>query len=206
MKVKTLDQLFVEHGTDKGSSHPVKGHGYGPHYEHWFEPLRFDPLVMAEIGCGGGESMRAWLDYFQSPGFHLFGADIVKDTNPWNSPDQRPDPRYRFIHLNQDDELNLKCFAAMCGGEFDIVLDDGSHTNTGIITTFNALWPLVKPTGLYCIEDLGAGYTPGSVHVKAGMPDHKAWLHALVDRLVTGSQGIDSAYFAEELVIIKKKR
>lgn len=203
--MKPLDRIFIENGTDKGSQHPAGGHNYSSHYEEAFCGLRFDPIVMTEIGCGGGESMRAWLEYFQSPHFKLFGADLVYGTNPWNDPAASPDPRYTFIHLDQNDETNLKCFAAMCGGSFDIVLDDGSHCNTGIITTFNTLWGCVRPGGLYCIEDLGAGYTPGSVHVKPGAPDHKTWLHALADRILTGAQEIDSVTFSHELAIIRKK-
>lgn len=204
--LRTLDEIFVIHGTDKGSQHPAGGHNYSPHYRAAFEPLRFDPLVMTEIGCGGGESMRAWLEYFQSPEFRLFGADIVRDTNPWNTPSGRvSDPRYTFIHLNQDDETNLKCFAAMCGGEFDIVIDDGSHRNDSIITSFNVLWNCVRPAGLYIIEDYGCGYTTGSVHVKPGMPDHRSWLHALADRVVTGAQEIDSVTISQELVILRRK-
>lgn len=203
--MKSLDSLAVEMGTDKGSQHPVKGHDYCKHYQAAFETRRFDPLVMTEIGVGGGESIRTWLAYFESPQFRLFGADLVYDTNPWNTPLHKPDPRYTFIHLNQDDETNLKCFAAMCGGEFDIVLDDGSHTNVGIITTFGALWSCVRPGGLYCIEDLGSGYTPGSVHVKPGLPSHAAYFHALMDRVITGAAEIDSVIFSHELAIIRKK-
>lgn len=203
--MRTLDEIFVAHGTDKGSQHPAGGHNYSLHYELAFAGLRFDPLVMTEIGCGGGESMRAWLEFFQSPAFRLFGADIVRDTNPWNTPEIKPDPRYTFIHLNQDDETNLRCFAAMCGGEFDIVLDDGSHCNTSIITTFNVLWDCVRPGGIYAIEDLGSGYTPGSVHVKSGAPSHASWLHALADRVITGAHEIESVTFSHELAIIRKK-
>ena len=205
MNMETLDDIFIANGTDKGSKHPVHGHNYADHYEHWFKPRRFDDLVFCEIGVGGGESVRSWLAYFESPEFRLIGADIVKDTNEWNTPDLKADPRYRFIHLNQEDEVNVKCFAAMVGAEFDIIVDDGAHTNTGIIASFNVLWPLLKKGGLYCIEDLGAGFTPGSVHIKPGLPPHKAWLHGIVDLMMTGPQETEFAYFSHELVILKKK-
>src|SRR5262249_15124076 len=115
------------------------------------------------------------------------------------------DPRYCFVHLNQEDEQNLDCFVAMTHNYFDVVIDDGAHTNTGIIRTFNKMWPDLKPGGLYCIEDLGSGFTPGSVFIKPGMPDHKAWLHALVDRMMTATESLDSVYFGPELAILKKK-
>lgn len=201
--MKTLDEIFCEHGTDKGSKHTYgNGHNYAPAYQHVFEPLRFDPLKLVEIGVGGGESVRSWLEYF--PSAKIFGVDITEKTNPWNTPGESPDPRYCFLQGNQDDPTMWACWLANCGAP-NIVVDDGSHENTSIIITFNALWPALAAGGIYCIEDIGAGYTPGSVHVKPGQPDHKSWLHALVDRIMTGAAEIESVSFSHELAIIKKK-
>lgn len=41
--------------------------------------------------------------------------------------------------------------------QFDIIIDDGGHKNCQIKTSFDALWPTVKPGGLYFIEDLQVG-------------------------------------------------
>jgi len=40
------------------------------------------------------------------------------------------------------------------GGEFDVIIDDGGHTNCQIWTSFQKLWPTVKRGGLYFIEDM----------------------------------------------------
>ncbi len=200
--MKKLDEIFVANGTDKGSKHPVYGHAYAPFYEDFFEPLRFDPLKLLEIGVGGGESIKSWLEYF--PSAKVFGVDITEKTNEWNTPGSSPDSRYCFLQGNQEDATMWQCWLANCGTP-DIVIDDGSHENTGIIAAFNALWSALNPSGLYCIEDLGAGYTPGSVHVKPGQPDHRSWLHALADRIITGAEEIDSVTFSHELAILKKK-
>jgi hypothetical protein len=37
---------------------------------------------------------------------------------------------------------------------FDIVIDDGGHQNTHTVTTFAHFWPVVRPGGMYFIEDL----------------------------------------------------
>lgn len=46
------------------------------------------------------------------------------------------------------------------GGEFDIIIDDGSHIGTEQIATFNNLWPSLNPGGWYVVEDLFAAYDP----------------------------------------------
>ena len=40
------------------------------------------------------------------------------------------------------------------GGHFDVVIDDASHANEAIRTSFNVLWPHVQPGGIYILEDL----------------------------------------------------
>jgi len=45
------------------------------------------------------------------------------------------------------------------GGKFDVVVDDGSHLNCHIWTTFLKFWPLMKPGGLYFIENIHVGRT-----------------------------------------------
>lgn len=203
--MKTLDEIFCEHGTDKGSKHPYGiGHDYAPAYQRVFEPIRFDPLSMLEIGIGGGESVKSWLEYFASG--KVFGIDITANTNEWNTPESSPTPRYRFQQGDQSDPTMWKCAFANWGiTSLDVIIDDGSHNNTDIIAAFGAAWQTINPGGLYCIEDLGAGYTPGSVHVKPGAPSHAVWLHALVDRIVTGADEIESVSFSRELAIIRKR-
>lgn len=46
------------------------------------------------------------------------------------------------------------------GAAFDVVIDDGSHLPAHQLATLQNLWPLVKPGGIYCIEDLHESYWP----------------------------------------------
>lgn len=43
-------------------------------------------------------------------------------------------------------------------GQFDLVLDDGGHTMTQQITSFNMLYPSVRPGGIYMVEDCHTSY------------------------------------------------
>ena len=45
-------------------------------------------------------------------------------------------------------------------GPFDIIIDDGSHFQEHIFTSFNILWPFLNPGGIYVIEDLATAYWP----------------------------------------------
>jgi hypothetical protein len=204
--MKTLDEIAIEHQTDKATVFTrtyAKPKGFTIHYERFFAPLRFDKLNILEIGVAGGESIQMWLDYFECAS--VYGVDIVEKTNPWNDPATSPNPRYRFLQGSQSDKTMWECLKAVWGTRWDIVIDDGSHCNDDMITAYGCMWDCIVPGGYYAIEDLGAGYTPGSVHVKPGFPPHAQWLHAFVDVLMTSPGGIDSAYFANELVILRKR-
>lgn len=55
----------------------------------------------------------------------------------------------------------LQSWIQRSGGDFDIIIDDGGHKNAQIKTSFDNLWPTLKPGGLYFLEDLQVGRNPG---------------------------------------------
>lgn len=61
---------------------------------------------------------------------------------------------------DQADRPTLRRWIQKSGGEFDVVIDDGEHTNRQILTSFEELWPQVRPGGFYFIEDLHVGRHP----------------------------------------------
>lgn len=42
--------------------------------------------------------------------------------------------------------------------QFDIIIDDGSHVCADVINTFYALFSLLRPSGVYLVEDLHTSY------------------------------------------------
>jgi len=46
-------------------------------------------------------------------------------------------------------------------GPFDVVIDDGSHVNEHVRTSFRTLFPYLRDGGVYAIEDLWTAYCPG---------------------------------------------
>jgi hypothetical protein len=156
------------------------GHGYLPLYARHFSRRRFSVRRLLEIGVGGYEdpytglaSLRMWRSFF--PRAQLFGLDINTKVVD--------EPRITFVKGSQDDSAVLDHLVEIAGGSFDIVIDDGSHINAHVRTTFEHLFPYVTPGGLYVIEDLQTAYAPDSGGGPPGWPGTSI---AMVKDLVDG--------------------
>ncbi|MEU9336289.1 class I SAM-dependent methyltransferase [Streptomyces sp. NPDC048290] len=148
-----LTSLAVRFDADKWG-----GHWYTPHYQRYFEPLRDRRVKVLEIGVGGydapdlgGASLRMWKHYFYRG--QVYGLDLY----PKHGVDE---PRLRTFQGDQGDPAFLTGFAAE-HGPFDIVVDDGSHFSEHVLTSFAALFPSLRPGGLYVVEDTQSSYWPG---------------------------------------------
>lgn len=130
----TLDELAIQHGTDKSTQY----HGYSLIYDAIFSCMRSEPVSLLEIGVYGGASLRMWRDYF--PRGQITGIDIMHECG------QHRGDRIRVEIADQrtytTDETH------------DIIIDDGSHDPDHFLESFRRLWPSVRPGGYYCIEDL----------------------------------------------------
>lgn len=203
----TFDEICLKNGADKASSHPVKGHDYARHYDEAFYAIRNDQIKVLEIGVGGGESIRSWLDYF--PNAHVYGCDIVANTNPWNTHypagTPNPNPRYDFLQGDQSSKTHWACYLAFSKTDFTVIVDDGGHFSGQVITTFECLWPAVVPGGFYCIEDLAVGSTVGTVFLTPGYPKHMDWLRDLIEKMNLGQNDIAEIHCSPELAILRKK-
>ncbi|MEU4613546.1 hypothetical protein [Streptomyces umbrinus] len=133
-------------------------HWFTPHYDRHFRPYRDEEVRVLEIGIGGykhpewgGGSLRMWKHFFHRGLIH--GLDIVDKSH---ADEQR-------ITTLIGDQNDPDCLAEIAEkyGPFDIVIDDGSHINEHVRTSFQALFPHVRNGGLYVIEDLWTAYWPG---------------------------------------------
>lgn len=142
--------------TDKGDKGP-NGNHYASWYDVWFSKIREQVTDVCEIGVEHGGSLQAMADYF--PNANFVGLDI-QDKSKYNS------ERISTRILNQGDTSQLNNFIDYCNKnqtQFDIIIDDGSHDVGHQQMTFGKLFQLVKPGGLYIIEDLGTSYLePGT--------------------------------------------
>jgi hypothetical protein len=156
-------------------------HRYALHYQVHFERLRRRPLNILEIGVGGyenpqrgGDSLRMWKAFF--PRGRIFGIDKYDKSI-------HDEPRIRTFRGSQDDPRFLEEVARTIG-RLDVVIDDGSHVNSHVVTTFNVLFPRLAADGIYVIEDLQTAYWPD--YGGSEDPSDESTSIAMVKRLVDG--------------------
>lgn len=135
-----LSQLAKLYGTDKYE------HGYTQIYQNYFRDIKKRNFRVLEIGIGGGEntklggnSLKMWAKYFSNA--EILGIDIYDKSLL----DYR---RIKTFQGNQSDANFLSQF-----DNLDIIIDDGSHINSDIITSFEYLLPRLNIGGFYCVED-----------------------------------------------------
>ena len=85
-----------------------------------------------------------WREFF--PNATIYGVDIV-DKSMFLS-----DEKIKTITYDATKKDIIDKF--LKGIEFDIIIDDGSHIMKDQQVSFSNLFPLVKPGGFYCIEDI----------------------------------------------------
>jgi hypothetical protein len=147
---ESLTALAKIYKTDKWGYH-----FYTPIYDQWFARHRNSPVTLLEIGVGGynkthlgGDSLRMWKRYF--PQGKILGLDIYDKS-------ALEERRIQMIRGDQSDANSLKEIAVH-QGPFDIIIDDGSHIQSHIITSFETLFPFLRTGGIYIIEDTQTSY------------------------------------------------
>ena len=118
-------------------------------YEKLFSELKTIPIKYLEIGIAKGGSLE-WAKNYFAKGSSILGVDIQLPAEI---------PGTSFYRINQNNSEELKKLGK-AHGEFDIIIDDGSHMRRETENTFNCLFPFLKTNGCYLIEDWGAGYFP----------------------------------------------
>ena len=145
-----LNKLAVIHRTDK-----YGGHYYTPHYQHFFRKFKFKKMNVLEIGVGGyddpirgANSLRMWKSYF--PFAKIYSIDIYDKSKLQEN----------RIKIFKGSQVDLDLLDKICNevGEFDLIIDDGSHINEHVIQSFEFLFPKLKKGGYYVIEDTQTSY------------------------------------------------
>ena len=149
-----LCKLALKYGSDKA---PDLLHSYTPVYYELFKNKRNIKKVL-EIGIGYPELMRSisdhyvtgaslfmWRDFF--PEAIIYGADIKRDI-------LIIEDRIKSFYVDQSSEESLKILSERVGNDFDLIIDDGSHTVDHQILTVKILSQCLSYSGIYIIEDV----------------------------------------------------
>ncbi len=171
---------------------------------------RKSPLRVLEIGIADGGSLLFWQDFFGRSA-QILGIDI--------------DPKCMELPVggcevrigDQSDGLFLQKAIKDFGG-VDIVIDDGSHINAHVISSFKNLFPLMNEGGTYLIEDVATSYWPGIY--KGGMKRRETtitFFKSLLDQVNStyfrkvskkfdfDDSTIESIHFHNSIIVIRKK-
>ena len=142
-----LKELFNKYDCDKS-----KKHHYDTVYQPEFEPLQNESINILEIGVFKGESASAWIDFF--PNATVYGLDIFVRVSAEDIPILQH-PRVKWL---KGDSTHPSVSGAIQKAwpdvQFDIIIDDGLHTPEANAQTFKNLFPFVKSTGSYYVEDV----------------------------------------------------
>jgi hypothetical protein len=155
-----LCKIMDKMGSDKGS----KNHHYTRLYNELFKDIRYKKLNVFELGIGTknpnipssmascdyskpGGSLHGWRDYFINS--QIFGADI--DTDILFKED-----RIKTFFVNQLEKESIEEMWEKIGKDvkFDIIIDDGLHTEEANHTFLINSYSQLKKNGIYIIEDL----------------------------------------------------
>lgn len=139
----TIHTIFNRYNTDKNSSF----HNYSRQYQQLFDPFREKPIKYLEIGVFNGGSVRAMREVFKNASV-IVGIDINPKCKQYE--DQS---NHIFIEIGNATTPEMIENITQKYGTFDIILDDGSHTNRDVIISFEHLFPLLNDNGLYIVED-----------------------------------------------------
>jgi len=152
--MKELTLLANKHRSDKGTECGSK-HGFTEIYDDYFRSFKDKNINLLEIGVNDGSSLKMWYDYL--PKALIYGLDI-DDKTIFNN------DRISCGILDQSNIDYLKYFVNNIGITFDIIIDDGSHHISDQQLTFGYLFPLLKSSGVYVIEDLHTSLSePGTM-------------------------------------------
>lgn len=129
-----------------------KWYHYFPVYEQHLERFRNRHITLFEIGLGEGGSLQQWRRYF-GPFARIVGIDIEPMCR------QLEEDQIK-VRIGSQDNVEFLDGVVEEFGQPDIVIDDGSHIQQHVNTTFDFLYPKVNKNGVYLVEDLHAAYWP----------------------------------------------
>lgn len=146
--MKSLKELYSAHQGKVSDKWDL----YLGEYDRLFSSYRDKAVCLLEIGVQNGGSLEIWGQYFPKAK-KLIGCDI----NPDCAKLRYDDPRIAVVvgdantDQSQAEILNLSA-------QYDVIIDDGSHTSGDIVRSFARYFPYLKDGGLFVAEDLHCSY------------------------------------------------
>lgn len=149
--ISDLCELGIKHPTDKSpynASDSLHKHPYTAVYNLLFSYMRYNPIVLGEIGILDNMSMKCWREYF--PNATLYGYEYAQ---------QRLDKAIgdnlsNSVYTNMDIKNTSSISEGLSSRMFDILIEDSTHEFDDQIRFANIAYKHIKPGGFLIIEDV----------------------------------------------------
>ena len=226
LQKKSLNDLFNFFNSDKGDLYEyqydqpfknkkekVQAHGYAKFYEDYFKNIKNEKLKILEIGSFYGNASASLFFYFRNS--FLYAGDIFPDLFRYKS------KRVKNFFVNSSEEVSIKDNIIAKNIQFNIIIEDASHSFKDQIISLFLLFKSLEPKGLFIIEELDFPDTRKDMNLKDEHPTLREILNKVKKSLDFYSEYVsseDKKYFIEnfdsievfkgnfnEIAIIRKK-
>jgi hypothetical protein len=119
-------------------------------YDQLFSKYRGQEVTFIEIGILQGGSLFMWRD-FLGPRARIIGIDLNPDAKRWE------EYGFEIFIGDQSKEKFWREFVEQVPN-FDVLLDDGGHTNLQQLVTLAEMAKAVNPGGVIVVEDTHSSY------------------------------------------------
>jgi SAM-dependent methyltransferase len=161
-RLEHFKDIKWEHDDSYFTFYKVKG--LVDEYENFFSKAGdFKCTNLLEIGVFKGGSMPFWNELL-GPEKHI-GVDLIEITSTAyldNYLNEKRKSGKAINYYGKIDQSDKNKLLSICSSEFkeplDLVIDDASHLYDPTKASFEAMFPLLRPGGLYIIEDWAWGH------------------------------------------------
>ncbi|MAV62215.1 MAG: hypothetical protein CMI80_01885 [Candidatus Pelagibacter sp.] len=204
---KNLNFLFEYFNSDKGDYfldqyiQPIKknkikiqAHGYSEIYEKYFFKKKENNLNILELGSFYGNAAASFYYYFKNS--TIYSGDIYPDLYRYSS------TRINNFYIDTSDEISIKENILNNNLDFDIIIEDASHSLKDQIISLFLLFKKISPKGLFVCEELDFPETRRDMNLNNEFPDLKQILLNIKQKRDFNSKYIeqkDKEYFLENL-------
>ena len=176
-----------------------KWHHYLEIYDRHLSRYRGRRVRLLEIGVQRGGSLQVWKKYLGSDAI-IAGVDVDPKC-------AYTEPQISAVTGDQKNRLLLTAIASSTSGPLDVVVDDGSHASFDQIASFETLYPLLAPDGVYICEDMHSAYDGQDYHFVARVKDLVDRMHAwYVDGAdLSYARTTYAVHFYDSVIVIEKR-
>ena len=201
----SLYQIFLD---NSGKSCQKWAH-YFSIYETHLSRFRNQAITLYEIGVFRGGSLPLWKKWL-GPLATIVGLDINPECRQFEERDCH-------IRIGSQSDQEFLTGVLTEFGPPDVVIDDGSHMQTDMMSTFAFLYPSLTNNGVYLIEDTHACYLPqfgGGLQNPASFIEQSkklidqlhAWYYRDKDDISYFTKNTWSITYYDSIIVFEKKR